>query len=232
MIERVVCCLLCLGLLAGSPVGAKGVAAAALETGTVSSPDLEEILQRVEERYGVEGFTASFLQISTIRALDITDHAKGRIFVKRPGMMRWEYQTPEPQVIISDGSQLWIYRPEDNQVLVGRAPSFFGDGKGGSFLSDIGKMREKFTITVEPAPEQDDHLLRLTPKENSPDIEEIYLTVSWATFRIEEIVTVNPYGDRTRISLVDQRFDQPIDKEIFRFDVPEGVEVLQLEESP
>ncbi len=232
MFEKVLSGCLVLCLLAACPVSAEEISAKATEANTVSSPGLEEILRHVEERYGVDSFSASFLQISTIQALDITDHASGRVFVKRPGMMRWEYLSPEPQVIISDGSQLWIYRPEDKQVLVGRAPSFFGDGKGASFLSDIGKMREGFNITLEPAPDQDDHLLKLIPKESSPDIEEIYLTVSWATFRIEEIVTVNPYGDRTRISLFDQQFVRSLGDDLFRFDVPKDVEVLQLEGNP
>jgi outer membrane lipoprotein carrier protein len=75
---------------------------------------LDEILNRVENRYAVAGFSARFEQVSTIPAMDITETASGRIFVKRPGMMRWEYEKPDLQTVITDGKTLWIYRPEDN----------------------------------------------------------------------------------------------------------------------
>ena len=47
-------------------------------------------------------------------------------------------------VVGSDSKKLWIFRPEDNQVLVGEAPAFFGEGKGASFLSDMKSIRKIF----------------------------------------------------------------------------------------
>jgi outer membrane lipoprotein carrier protein len=196
---------------------------------TAPSPSLEKVLEGLEARYSGEGFSCRFLQTSHIAALDITDTASGRLLVKEPGKMRWEYEQPEPQVIISDGTQLWIYRPDDRQVLVGKAPALFGDGKGASFLSDISRMREHFSVTLEERPDMDDHLLRLVPEKAAADIEEIYLTVSWASHQVEEIVTVNTQGDRTRITLFDQNLDVSPDDELFRFTIPEGTEVLRME---
>ena len=43
---------------------------------------------------------------------------------------------------------MWIYRPADNQVMVGKAPSFFADGKGFSFLSDMEAVKKKFYILL------------------------------------------------------------------------------------
>src|SRR5512139_1321965 len=100
-------------------------------------PPLDYILKEVEKRYTATQFAADFLQESTIKAMEITDFASGRLYVRYPGMMRWEYEKPERQVIITDGQKLWIYRPQDNLVMVGGAPVFFRDGKGASFLSDI-----------------------------------------------------------------------------------------------
>ncbi|UCH20245.1 MAG: outer membrane lipoprotein carrier protein LolA, partial [Deltaproteobacteria bacterium] len=98
---------------------------------------LNEIISKVEKIYDVPGFTAHFVQESTIKAMEITDAASGKIFVKRPGMMRWVYEKPYKQIIITNGQKLWIYKPEDNQVMLGKAPSFFGDGKGAGFLADM-----------------------------------------------------------------------------------------------
>ncbi|MFZ0132886.1 MAG: outer membrane lipoprotein carrier protein LolA, partial [Desulfobacterales bacterium] len=85
---------------------------------------LEEVIAQVEKRYDVLGFSADFHQVSTIKAMEISDEATGRMFVRKPEMMRWEYDKPERQVIITNADKLWIYRPQDNQVTVGKAPAF------------------------------------------------------------------------------------------------------------
>ena len=109
-----------------------------------SGLSLDEILKRLESRYSAPGFSARFFQTSTLKAMDITETASGTMVVKRPGMMHWVYEKPDKQVIVTDGKKLWIYRPADNQVTVGSAPSFFGDGKGASFLSNIQSVRKTF----------------------------------------------------------------------------------------
>ena len=96
-----------------------------------SLPPLDTVLRAVEKRYTAAQFSAEFLQESTIRAMEITDFASGRIYVRYPGMMRWEYEKPEPQAIITDGQKLWVYRPQDNQVLTGSAEEL---QRGGRFL--------------------------------------------------------------------------------------------------
>lgn len=207
-----------------------GTAYAQQEKGSLSpkGPNLEEILSRIEERYSVSGISAIFEQTSTLKALDIKDSANGKILIKQPGKMRWEYVAPDPQIIISDGVQLWIYRPDDNQVMIGKAPDFFGDGKGASFLSDIKKMRENFAISLVDRSDTDNHILKLVPYRKALDLSAIYLSVAWTTFDIEEIVTVNAYDDETRIMLKDIQRNRAIDDALFRFSVPEGVEVLQM----
>lgn len=191
---------------------------------------LEEVLTRIEKRYSASGFSARFHQVSVLKAMDISDSAKGRIHIKRPGKMRWEYESPEKQIIISDGIQLWIYRPDDNQVLIGKAPDFFGDGKGASFLSDVRLMRKNFSITLQEKPDSDNHNLKLVPVSKEMDIAEIYLSVSWTTFDIEEVVTVNAYGDETQIELNEITYHDDLADSLFQFLIPAGVEVLQMAE--
>ncbi|MFC1811488.1 outer membrane lipoprotein carrier protein LolA [Thermodesulfobacteriota bacterium] len=195
-----------------------------------TDPSLDEVIAGVEKRYTVPDFSARFFQTSTLKAMEITDTASGRLLIKRPGMMRWDYEKPDRQIVISDGYQLWIYRPDDNQVLMGKAPSFFGDGKGASFLSDIGKMRKNFSITLEKSATKDYYLLKLLPIEKQFDLASIYLLISKKLFDVVRIVTHNSFGDETRIDLSNLQFDQDLDKALFSFITPEGAEILQIDE--
>ncbi len=191
---------------------------------------LEQILDRVEKKYTGRSFQAGFVQESTIKAMDIVDFASGKIFVRYPGMMRWEYEKPEEQIIITDGHKLWIYRPTDNQVLTGSAPAFFSDGKGASFLSDIKLIRQKFKISLENSKEDFFYELKLQPLEKKLDVIDIRLSVTKNTFTVIRISTYNSYDDENRIEFVNHRFDVKLDESLFSFKIPPGADVVQLDE--
>jgi outer membrane lipoprotein carrier protein len=195
-----------------------------------SMPPLDYILKELEKRYTGSQFSADFLQESTIKAMEITDFASGRVYVRYPGMMRWEYEKPERQAIITDGHKLWIYRPLDNQVMTGNAPVFFRDGKGASFLSDIRLVRQKFTITLHPPEGEYLYELRLVPREKTLNISQIRLYVVPRAFTIARIVTLDDYGDDTRIDIVNPQFNVELDPALFKFDIPKGADVQKIDE--
>ncbi len=190
---------------------------------------LDEVLKRLEGRYSTQGFSARFFQSSTLKALDITETASGTMIVKRPAMMRWMYEKPEKQLIITDGKQLWIYRPAENQVTVGNAPVFFGDGKGASFLSNIQSIRKKFNVTLEKITTSQEYVLKLVPSDKSFDLVSVFLVISGDTFDIVEVVTYNSYEDETRIELSNIKLEQSIDDAQFKFVIPQGAEVMRMD---
>jgi outer membrane lipoprotein carrier protein len=203
----------------------------ALAQVSAGGASLEEILSGIEKRYAGAGFSARFEQRSIMKAMDITDTASGTIWVKRPGKMRWTYETPEEQIIITDGTNLWIYKPEENQVALGHAPAFFAGGKGAGFLSDMKQLREKFDIRLESGNSTSPYVLNLKPIGANLDIAAIYLTVSPDSFEITRIVTYNTYGDENRIDFKDIAYKDTIDDALFTFQIPKGADILQLEEA-
>lgn len=195
-----------------------------------SQLSLDDILEHVEKRYAASGFSTRFFQTLTLKAMDITDTASGKAFFKRPGMMRWEYEEPDRQIIVTDSDVLWIYRPGDNQVMTGKSPSFFSGGKGASFLSDMNMIRKKFDITSQEKTDAGHYVLKLVPKEQTLDVTAIYISILADMFNIVQITTHNSYGDETVIELKDIQFKPELDDAMFRFQIPSGVEVLQLGE--
>ena len=198
-----------------------------------------DLIDKVIERYSVFGFSAAFIQESVLKAMDITDTARGTVYFRRPGKMRWEYDKPEPQLIVSNGSNLWIYKPYENQVMTGKAPDLFGDGKGASFLSDIATIRDRFSIAPYTAGEKekknpDQESFSLIPIKKHPDFAEIIIYVNINNFDIESVETKNVFGDITRIRMKDIRFydskNAAMSDEMFGFKIPAGADVVQLQE--
>ena len=195
-----------------------------------SALSLDSILSRVEKRYDINDFSVRFFQTSTLKAMEIQETASGKLQVKRPGMMRWDYEKPDKQIIVSDGTHLWVYRPEDNQVLVGRAPSFFGEGKGAGFLSDIKSVRKNFSITMENKEGGKSYRLKLVPKNQTQDLSRVFLEVSPDTFEVMEVITYNLYDDETRIELTDYSYDRNLGDDVFRFEIPDGTDVIEMDQ--
>ncbi len=188
-----------------------------------------EIIARLENRYTGKDFSADFSQESTLQAMDITDTATGKAWFKHPGMMRWEYETPEKHAIITDGKTLWIYRPVDNQVVVGDASAYFGNGKGASFLSNMSLLKEMFTVTREPPAGDGVYTLKLVPREQQLDLSAIIVNIDRQTFDILQVITKNAYGDETKLRFSNLKFSDNLAQSLFEFQIPPGSDVVELD---
>ncbi|PYN18388.1 MAG: hypothetical protein DMD76_29580 [Candidatus Rokuibacteriota bacterium] len=112
----------------------------------LAAPSLDEVIRAVESAYGrMTDLKAEFNQTSFNKSLNSTIPAKGAVYLKKGGKLRWEYTEPTRQEIVSDGKKLWVYTPQLNQVNVGDAPEALA-GPAGSFLAGLGKVHEHFTV--------------------------------------------------------------------------------------
>ena len=200
----------------------------ALVSKTFSQEEEDRILAAVEARYKEQAFSCAYYQKSTLKALDIVEDAWGRAFFSHPGKMRWEYNAPEVHEIVTDGIRLWIYKPDEKQVMEGDAARFFKGGAGGAFLSDIGMVRKSYTLFVsennlDPAAVY----LTLVPIEENPDIASIKVRVMKEENVIQQIITTNIYGDTTEIIFSEIQF-QELSDDLFYFQVPDGVDVIPM----
>ncbi len=198
------------------------------ETGSCMAAD--EIIAKLESRYGGADIQAEFVQESSLKAMDITDTATGRVWFKHPGMMRWEYQTPDAHAIITDGKTLWIHRPADNQVIMGGALTYFGNGKGASFLSNIELIKEEFKVEKVSAHKPGHYTLKLIPRQKELDLSKIFLNIERETFIVNSVSTKNAYGDETLINFKHIEFKESISASKFQFEIPPESDVVRLEE--
>lgn len=189
---------------------------------------IDRIVAGIESRYQTPGFSAEFEQQSILKAMAVTDTASGRMVVKQPDRMRWEYLTPESQIIIANGNDLWIFRPEENQVMKGKAPAFFGDGKGAGFLANVQTIRKNFQIFLEPSDDSSCYRLRMIPRTTTEDVMVVTLDVDKTDFDVRRIITTNAYGDETRIDLKNLNLNAVPADALFRFRIPPDADVIQM----
>ena len=74
----------------------------------------QHALDAVQKNYEkVLTYEADFIQKSYIKMMDKTQDVKGTVSIKKPGKMKWSYGAPDTQILISNGSTLWLYVPEE-----------------------------------------------------------------------------------------------------------------------
>ena len=57
--------------------------------------NLEAIIDQIQQKYEkINDFNSKFTQEATVRALNQVQKAKGEVWFKKPGKMRWNYYTP------------------------------------------------------------------------------------------------------------------------------------------
>lgn len=62
--------------------------------------------------------TANFHQTLRSKSGEVIKESSGKFYLQRPGKFRWDYALPYEQQIVSDGSKIWIYDVDLQQVTV------------------------------------------------------------------------------------------------------------------
>ena len=218
----------------------------ALAFPAVSAADPEtpaEVAARLQEYYRqVDSLAFSFIQETQGQMLGRPKTGKGNgIFARTANgpKMRWNYNSPDQQVLISDGDTVSMYFKELNQMIIapvnrGQADILF------SFFAGQGPLETSFTI-LESDPEQTGaaaapspelSVLHLVPK--NPDSQlaliHLYLTPDALIRRVE---LVDHFETRTTITIADisvnpfQSQTPEQIQELFVFTPPYGTEIIR-----
>ena len=91
-------------------------------------------------------------------------------------------------------------------------------------------LRKQFGISQEKDTTAGNYHLKLSPLNKNQDITSVHLIITKETFDITEIITYNMYDDETRIKLFDIRFKDEIDNTQFKFAIPDGVDVVEMDQ--
>ena len=212
------------------------------------SASLKEVVSALEKGYaGLQDVQADFTQKTTIAAVKREQKGNGEVLLKRPAsataMFRFNYAKPKQQ-IISNGTQVWFYTPENKQVLANSVAAMFSGGNSIalSYLTGLGHVSRDFDVAFagEPQDKNGNYQLELTPKKASPALTRLQLTVSSEAveqaqasgevkniFPIVSSIVHDAGGNQTRIDYSRARVNKGIDSAKFNFKIPAGVEVVK-----
>lgn len=197
----------------------------------VSGASLDDIILKIQNVYHeTRDLTADFIQESTLRSIDRTQTARGKIYFKNPGKLRWDYKSPAKQEIVTDGKTLWMYLPEDNQVIMNELSKVYRSSTSTFFLMGMGNLKRDFHIELLPSPSEEgenDYSLKLVPNEQQSNFDELFLSVDKSNFLVTEIYFNDFYGNFIRIKFKNISVNKGLPDSLFLFHIPEGVDIVK-----
>ena len=202
------------------------------ELQTSDAASVATAVEGLQRRYqAVRTISGKFTQ--TYRAPGVEQIESGTLSMKKPGLMRWDYRDPEVKLFIADGRSTYLYTPESRQVLV--RPLSAADLRSTplQFLLGQGEVAKSFSASWEKelAPRLEGTLiLRLTPHAPQPDYAFLVLELDRRTFELRRIVIRELTTNTSEFILTDLATNVKVDDGQFRFKIPRGVEVVQVDD--
>jgi outer membrane lipoprotein carrier protein len=193
---------------------------------------LDPVIRDIEAAYTrLNDLKAEFSQEAFNKSLNQTIPARGTVYLKKGGKLRWEYAEPTAQEIVSDGKTLWVYTPTLQQVNTGPAPEALS-GPAGSFLAGLGKLREHFDVRfLNPAQPRDadgNWVLDLTPKQALPTLSRLVLAVDPREFLVRRAVVYDQFDNTVTMRFTKLGVNTNLADKLFTFVPPKGVATVPL----
>jgi outer membrane lipoprotein carrier protein len=193
----------------------------------LTAPQLAQALQRKYD--GIRDFSADFVHKYRGGVLKKEITESGRLLVKKPGKMRWEYKAPEPKLFVSDGVKVYSYIPQDKQVFVSSMPPGAQLGTPTMFLTGKGNLARDFTVSLVPpqtGAAADTRALKLVPKSPQRDYDWLIVEMDPDSLALRGLVTVDAQGGQSSFSFANLKENTGVADKEFAFTIPRGVDVV------
>lgn len=148
--------------------------------------------------------------------------ASGQMQFSRPGKFRWEYEKPYPQLIVGDGTKVWMYDADLNQVTVRRLDQALGNTPA-ALLAGDNAIEKNFTLT-EGAKNNGLEWVEAAPKGKEGSFDGIRLAFRDSTLEVMELR--DHFGQTTLIRFSALELNPRLSPQLFSFTPPQGADIV------
>lgn len=171
---------------------------------------------------GLKTMRAEFVQTLVDAEQRVKEESEGVLLLSRPGRFRLDYSKPYSQLYVADGTRIWMYDKDLEQVTVRPQEEALGSTPA-MLLSGSEPLERNFTLQ-----ELGDHegftWVDLKPKQKDATFAYIRLALEGDVIRAMEMV--DNFGQMTRLFFHTVSRNPKVEADAFRFTPPPGVDVV------
>ncbi|MBA1273869.1 outer membrane lipoprotein chaperone LolA [Stutzerimonas azotifigens] len=169
-----------------------------------------------------ETLSGRFSQLSLDGTGTQLQEASGELSLKRPGQFRWHTDAPMEQLLVSDGSKVWLYDPDLEQVTIQTLDQRLTHTPALLLSGDVSEISQNFEISHKEAGDVVDFVLK--PKASDTLFDSLRLSFRGGV--INDMQLIDSVGQRTNILFMGVKMNEPIQADQFTFEIPAGADVI------
>ena len=187
--------------------------------------DTAAIVSSIQKKYAsINDLNSKFTQETRIKDLEEKILSSGKVWFKKPAMMKWQYEEPWKDTIASDGKKVWYFDSRENQVAETEIDSVWAGSLGSytviSILEDLDRLFD-VRLGAGSTDKQGNILLDLKQK-NQEQAKQVTIAVDPKTYTLRRIIISDLFGNTTVIKLGTAEVNLGIPDSFFTFRKPEG----------
>ena len=142
---------------------------------------------------------------------------------ERPEKFRWTYQKPYEQLIVGNGTQVWFYDPDLNQVTIRQFNIAIGSSPA-ALLAGSTTIEDNFELT-ELGLQNDIEWLEAIPKSKESAFE--FIQMGFSPEGMLKIMALrDSFGQTTLLTFSDLEKNPKLPADIFQFVPPENADII------
>jgi outer membrane lipoprotein carrier protein len=170
----------------------------------------------------VHSLKANFSQVVLDANLQQVKKSVGTLVIKRPDRFRWDYATPNKEIIVADGKRVWIFDVELQQVTVKPLTGTLAASPA-VLLSGSNDVDKSFVVK-DLGESGGLEWVGLTPKTRDTDFDNVKLGFKSDTVSVMELK--DALGNLTRITFDHVILNPSVPDSLFKFTPPPGADVI------
>lgn len=171
---------------------------------------------------GLKGLDGQFTQQVFASNGKQKERSTGRVAVSAPRLFRWEYTKPYPQLIVADGTTVWVHDPDLQQVS--KRPQGAEEANSPLAILLNPSMLDRDFVVKEAGADKGIEWLQLTPRNADAAFKSAKLGFSKAG--LAQMEYVDALGQRTRITFAGWKRNPGFAKGTFTYVPAKGVDVI------
>ncbi len=171
----------------------------------------------------VNSLQGSFSQQVYSKKGKVIQISSGQLYLTRPGKFRWVYKTPDPQTIVADGKNIWVYDEDLEQVTI-KPLSRTMSSAPISILTRKQSPDAQFVVKQMKTKSGGLDWFQLIPRKKSKDFKLLELGLDQKGL-LKQMNLLDQLNQKTVVKL-NARINTPINMSLFTFKVPKGVDVI------
>ncbi|RUO61155.1 outer membrane lipoprotein chaperone LolA [Pseudidiomarina marina] len=183
-----------------------------------SDADRQALLTRLD---GLTTLEADFSQEVTDMNGELVQQLYGHMALARPNLLHWQTDAPDETLMVADGQNLWYYNPFVEQVTVYAQAEAVAQSPLLLLLDGDSQAWADYEVKAEA----NSFALQPLPSADSTQSLQLVFSEKGEQAKLQRIILDDGQGQISTIELENVQLNRALNRDLFKFEVPEGIDV-------